>query len=177
MRTLSKIIIACTALVCTLSSCKKSNVSPKLSVESIVFTINGTKHTLTSNVVEHKAIYEGVPQFISTQISASSLQNREDMTLYINHTDSLLKEGTYLATNSNIQGNATLVYHNENGYSYIIQNYTNPNCTITITEIGSNYMKGTFSAVLSGLPPAGSPSVPDITITNGEFYAKTPPLN
>jgi hypothetical protein len=158
------------------SSCKKSSESPKLSVASIVFDLNGTKHTLTNNVVEHNPVIEGVPQFISNELSASSSQNKEDIALYINHLDSL-KTGTNLATNSTLQGNASMLYHNEYGSAYNVQHDPNPNCTIRITEIGPGYMKGTFSAVLSNLPQVDSTAAPNITITNGEFYAKVKSAN
>ena len=172
MRTLSKIIIVCIALVCTLSSCKKSNVSPKLSVESIVFTLNGTKHTLASNVSEREVMYN--IGFYTTSIFASSSQNNERMGLMVLCTDSL-KIGTYKTNNTPdiSSGNITLTFENDNGDTYI-QNSTNPDNTITITEIGADYVKGTFSAVLSDITTSGSP---DITITNGEFYAKTAPSN
>lgn len=176
MRTLSIIIITCAISICTLNSCKKSNISPKLSVESIVFTLNGTKHTLTSNVSEHKVIYN--IRFYTTTISASSSQNNERMSLMVLYTDSL-KIGTYTLSNAPDlnSGNITFTYDGDDGYSYVIQDFTYPNDKINITEIGADYVKGTFSAKLSALLPSGSQPVPDITITNGEFYAKTTPAN
>jgi hypothetical protein len=177
MRTLSKIIIACAISICTLSSCKKSNVSPKLSLESIAFTINGTKHTLTSNVSEHKVIYNLA--FYTTTISASSSQNNERMSLVVLYNRDSLKIGTYTLSNAPDlnSGNITFTYDSDNGYSYVIQDFTYPNDKITITEMGADYIKGTFSAKLSAILPSGSQPVSDITITNGEFYAKTAPAN
>ncbi len=137
----------------------------------MVFTLNGRKHTLTSNVRETKVPSD---RFNETIISASSSQNNERMGLIVLYTGSL-KIGTYTVSNDPYlsRGNITFTFDSDNGYTYVIQNFTNPNDTITITEMGSDYIRGTFSAVLSALVPSGSPSVPDIAITNGEFYAKT----
>ena len=177
MRTLSKIIIACAASLCIFSSCKKSNVSPKLSVESITFTINGTKHTLTNNVSERTVPFNVMSRSYVATILASSSQNKESMGLEILYTDSL-KKGVYMVDNDISIGNITFTLDSDNGYSYVVQDFTNPNIdTITITEIGTDYIKGSFLAKLSAIVPSGSQPVPDITITNGEFYAKTAPAN
>jgi hypothetical protein len=144
-----------------------------------VFTLNGTKHTLTSNVSEHKVKVIYNIGFYATTISASSSQNNERMSLMVLYNKDSLKIGTYRVSNSPDlnSGNITFTFENDNGYSYVIQDFTNPNNIITITEIGADYIKGTFSAVLSALVPSGSQPTPDITITNGEFYAKTAPAN
>ena len=146
-------------------------------MESIAFTVNGTKHMLTSNVSERAVLYDAITKFSATTILASSLQNKESMGMQILYKGSL-KIGTYTLSNDPglDSGNITFTYEDDNGYTYI-QDFTYPDQKITITEIGADYIKGTFSAKLSAILPSGSQPVPDITMTDGDFYAKAVPVN
>jgi hypothetical protein len=134
----------------------KNPTGPGGSTYYLRFKANGTQVNFTAQASLYAAFAQAGAQYnmIGTGYTATSNSNIQ---VYNN---SPVVVGTY--SGYNINGGAlvgALVgYQDDGGVSY-----TNQSATITISEITSTTVRGTFSGVVE------ANGHPDITITNGEF--------
>ena len=179
MKTLYYFLITSVLLCCVFTSCKKSSVKPKqadtantLSSQGMKYTINGdtssfplclTYDSGTNNVQTNTTI-EGY-SLVGGTLGAKVLK----LSLY--HTGALKAGDTFTGFTSNPLLGVAAYYTPDGDESSFSSQLANPQATLTIDEVTSDHIKGTFTVKLFlHSDTAGSHVV--YTITNGKFYAQ-----
>ena len=175
MKTLSRLCIALAAIALTFSSCKKSSNNPKPNntvTSSMKFTANGTVVSF-NNCGETSLSVNGVTQtlFLGVNITNGTPGNAS-FELNIQHDPTTFKAGqTYQVGSLPDQADDLIFFYSTNGSDNFTTQPANPQGTVTITEVTSTTISGTFSGKLFAYDDYAGATVV-YTITNGSFTAK-----
>jgi len=176
MKTLSPVCIALAAIALTFSSCsKKSSDNPKPNgtvTSSMKLTANGTD--LSFNDCEEMLIE--VNDVKQTTITGYMVTNGKpsDVTFQVDliHDPATLKAGqTYQVIPGFAQPDAAIFYYFPNSTDIFSSQPGNPQGSVTITDVTSTTISGTFSVKLFASNDLSGTSV-IYTITNGSFTAR-----
>lgn len=169
MKKLSKLFIAVLLTAVAFTSCKKnSDNSPAGS--TMTFTANGTAVTYNACV----AVSASVNDVNQTLITGTNLTNGKpgaaSMEVDITHDMATLKAGqTYSVTTAH--QDALVLFYFKNDTDVFTTQPANPIGKVTITEVTSSTIKGTFSGKLFSEDDFTGEHVL-YTITGGSFTAK-----
>ena len=146
-----------------IASCSKKNDDAAGGTYYMHFKANGVQKEFTTGVQAARADTEGLYDCILSGFSATAnfsiiLFDHAPISANFNYTEAILP-GT-------ASPYAFIVYQDETNTTFISSGQqSNAKASATITELGSNYVKGVFSGVLfSGQT--------QMNITDGEFYLK-----
>lgn len=176
MKVRVKVLMISLLALFAFNSCKKSTVQPNnnnipnLTTVSVKFTINGSVHTLT-NVTQTSLTPPGLST-TETDIRATSTSG-ETFSIAITHASALKVGDSFVVSGSVAIGvGAYFSYNPDGGENAYVTQPAQPFGTVTITEVGSNYLKGDFSTKLYNFGDIHATNVV-YTITDGQFYSQT----
>ncbi len=178
MKLLFRLFFAGMLVACFFASCKKSAKNPTptitndLTSQGMKYTINGDTSSLplcyTYDVATNNAA-------TSTIIQGYSLVNgalgTKLLKLSVLHTSSLKAGDTFTGLSNDVIVGVTGFYTADGGVASFTSQSSNPQGTLTITEITSDHIKGTFTMKLFKPDDTNGTTV-IYTITQGVFYAK-----
>ena len=175
MKTLSLLCIALAAIALTFSSCKKSSNNPtpdKTASSSMKFTVNGTAISF-NNCGETSLSVNDVTQTLFLGVNVTNgTPSGASLELNIQHDPATFKAGqTYQVASSPGQADGATFYYSTNSTDEFTSQPANPQGSITITEVTSTTISGTFSGKLFAYNDYAGATVV-YTITNGSFTAK-----
>ena len=157
--------------ICTLfifTSCKK-NTSPTPE-SSISASIDGVKETFNINATANRNYIEGTGNVLIIGGKETSESGSDIINIEVNSTAAITK-GSYSIKTGVPEGFDPAIYVSYVQGLIFFYHAVNPASSnlITITDISSTNVQGTFNVALSGSLPSTAPVIINKVITNGEF--------
>jgi hypothetical protein len=153
-------ILVFALLIVTFGSCSKDD-EPAENEYYVRFNANGEKIEFTVQGAVVAAFGQSGSQY-NAVFTGYDANTNISLQVYDNKSIAPATFTGYTLSGSNFVG-ALIGYQDKTGTLYT-QGATNPNSIITITEITSAAVRGTFSGTVKATGKS------DISITNGEFY-------